>query len=140
MPFSKPPASILIVDDDRIHTQISADLLRSNGFAVSEVFSAPAALKLFRPGHFDILLIDLDLPEVDGPQLLIQLRHASAVRAIALTDQPGEAEQSRARAAGFDAYLVKPVSMDLLLSAVRSLLDYRPMPTPSILPPPQLVS
>ena len=114
---------LLLVEDDATVAEVMCNLLRARGHCVAHAPNALAALADVAVAHFDLALLDLDLPGMNGLALARQLRaqgFASPLLAVtARTD--GEAEQM-ARAAGFDGFLRKPVTGDMLAAAIASVL------------------
>jgi CheY-like chemotaxis protein len=117
------PTSVLIVDDDLELAQSLARLLRKWGCGeVRSVHSAAAALQSaigFSPG---IILLDIELPDMSGyelARLLHQHPRLQNMRLIALTDSGDHPGRERARASGFERYLVKPITA----VALREILD-----------------
>ncbi len=110
---------ILLVEDDPTVADVIAGLLRTRGHQVVHALHGLAALGEVAAGSFDIGLLDLDLPALDGLALAAQLRgqghHFPLVAVTARSD--GAAEQ-QARAAGFDGFLRKPVTGEMLVAAI----------------------
>jgi signal transduction histidine kinase/ActR/RegA family two-component response regulator len=123
-----PPAmalagiEVLVVEDDRNTREAIATVLGRHGAAVEAVDSAAAARAALERRPIDILLADLAMPEEDGYQLVEQLRRRGvAIPAAALTSFAGDEPRRRARAAGFGAYLTKPVDPAELVAALARL-------------------
>ncbi len=111
---------VLIVDDNRDAAMLVAELLRDVGHEVSVAHDGPEALSLARERAPDVAILDLGLPVMDGFELADRLRDLPAPpRLIALTGYGQKGDRARTRAAGFDAHLVKPISSDVLLKALR---------------------
>jgi CheY-like chemotaxis protein len=108
---------VLIVDDNQDSADSLAALLRLEAHEAQAVYSARQALvqaALFKP---DIVLLDIGLPEMNGYELAQQLRQRPELRGtrlVALTGYGQREDRRRAQAAGFDAYLIKPVSLTRL--------------------------
>jgi CheY-like chemotaxis protein len=104
-------------------------LFASRGFDVTTCTSAADALDVASRTHFDIIVADIGLPNIDGYELLRRLRRESPrlaqVPALALTGYVAEADVNAARAAGFDAHLAKPFAPDALADAIEKLLARR---------------
>ena len=120
----EPGRRILLVDDNADAATSLAELLSQVGFQVRAVHDAVAALEvapLFKP---DFCLLDIGLPIMDGYELAARLRMSRLIddqtRIIAVTGYGQDADRQRARAAGFDAHIVKPVDMDALMGALGS--------------------
>ncbi|WDS37650.1 two-component regulator propeller domain-containing protein [Pseudoxanthomonas sp.] len=113
------PLSVLLVEDDATIAEVITGLLRARGHRVQAVGHGLAALTEVAVGGFDIALLDLDLPGMDGLSLARQLRaqgfQAALLAVTARAD--GEAE-AQTRAAGFDGFLRKPVTGEMLVEAI----------------------
>ena len=115
---------ILVVDDSHFSREaISAALLKV-GFSVDMAASGPVGLKLAAERQFDVALIDFEMPEMLGPEVIRKLR-ALGTRApsvlIMLTSRTGAVDRLRAKFAGCDAYLTKPTQMKEFLATLRNL-------------------
>src|SRR5690606_21614089 len=117
------PLALLRLEDDATVAEVVCSLLRARGHRVAHAPHALAALADVAVAHFDVAFLDLDLPGMNGMALARQLRaqgFASPLVAVtARTD--GEAEQL-ARAAGFDGFLRKPVTGEMLAAAIAAVL------------------
>lgn len=112
---------ILLVEDNPLMEQVFNHFLTSQGYTVFVANDARTALGLAREQAYDLLLIDLLLPDQDGAELLGNLRSLpeyATCRAIAMSGL-GEEERARSQAAGFNDYLSKPIDLDELLDTVR---------------------
>ena len=108
---------ILLVEDDVQTLEALCNVLRADGADVTAVSSVPEALAHAEASAFDLVVSDIAMPVMDGLQLIAELRrrpHSAHWPAIAVTGfgRPDDAE--RAKAAGFDAHLPKPLSFDAL--------------------------
>jgi two-component system, chemotaxis family, chemotaxis protein CheY len=119
---------ILIVEDSPAMRQLLALAVKKRpNVEVSEAGDGLAALKLLSSGHFDLLLMDLNMPILDGMKLIKRVRESetahpdaeSRVRIAIITTESAQATEDQARALGADFFLRKPVSrrdIDKLLS------------------------
>ncbi len=121
---------VLVVDDDDVRETI-ADLLEREGAEVStcaSVESGLLAVGTFRP---DIILCDIAMPGEDGYDFVRRLRaldgeRGGGIPAVAFTALAGERERERCLAAGFQAHLPKPASIDAVVGSVKSAIGERP--------------
>ena len=114
---------ILIVDDDLDLLGLVAYALRQAGFLVVESADGRDAWEVFERERPDLCILDVNLPRVDGFQLLSRIRDArSDVPVMMLTVRSAEDDQVRALDLGADDYLTKPFSPRTLLARVRALL------------------
>ncbi|MGY0505921.1 ATP-binding protein [Luteimonas sp. e5] len=109
------PWCVLLVEDDATVAEVIAGLLAAQGHQVRHVTHALAALAEAAAGEFDLALLDLDLPGMDGFELARQLRHAGFTQPlVAVTARADGEAESLARASGFDAFLRKPLTSRML--------------------------
>ncbi len=112
------PCRLLLVEDDAIVAAVIRGLLEREGHAVTHVVNGLAALAELAHASFDAVLLDLDLPGVDGFQiarLIRQREHAGQhLPIVAVTARSGSDDEARARAAGMDDFLRKPLSGEQL--------------------------
>jgi DNA-binding NtrC family response regulator len=117
------PARILVVDDDEnIRTTIEA-ILKNEGYTVDVVANGSEAIKKSESAAYNVALIDIRLPDMEGTELLTSIRDtAPKVRKIIITGYPSMQNAIDAVNRQADAYLVKPVDLDKLLGLVREQL------------------
>jgi len=112
---------ILVVDDNLDTANSVAALLKLAGHEVSLAHDGPAALESARATHPEIILLDIGLPGIDGYTVARTLRDDESfagVRLIAVSGYGQPDDRRRAKAAGFDEHMVKPVEFDRLLAAL----------------------
>ena len=115
---------ILMVDDDVDSLSTFATLLELEGASVDTTTSAATALNMLAAGDYDLLLSDVGMPEMSGIELMQrarELRPAKAFRSVAITGYGRDADTQAALAAGFDAHLTKPVSLERLKNVLQRL-------------------
>ncbi|MGO1001766.1 ATP-binding protein [Lysobacter sp. CA196] len=118
------PLSLLLVEDDATVAEVIAGLLRAQGHRVAHVGNGLAALTEVATGHFDLALLDLDLPGINGLDLARQLRSQGFTQPlIAVTARADADAEPQASAAGFDRFLRKPVTGTLLREAMDAVLS-----------------
>jgi len=116
--------SILVVDDSSESMEMLGKLLEIEGAFVDLARSGRQALAIAGQKRFDLVVSDISMPEMDGYQLLRELRELPNMRsvpAIALTGYGRAADIERAHAEGFSEHLIKPIDIDQLLHIVRRL-------------------
>lgn len=121
-------AHILIVDDDEIVAELASTALLDAGHVCGWVGSGREALDLLRWRRPDILLLDQDMPEMTGAQVLRELRTSPRhydLPVIMFTRITGQTDEQAARFNGAQAYVRKPFSSVLLLREVETLLANR---------------
>ena len=114
---------ILLVDDNEDAAELLAEVLIAAGHEVLVAHDGPQALTALRKFSPDIALLDIGLPVMDGYELATKLRERvqPPPRIIAITGYGQEQDRDRGRRAGFDAYCVKPVLPDKMLSVIDEL-------------------
>jgi len=113
---------ILIVEDNDKNLKLARDLLQHDGFQTLEAATATAGITLAEQHVPDLILMDIQLPDMDGVTALGRLRESAATRSIpvvALTAFAMAADRERLLAAGFDGYLAKPVDIHDFTDSVR---------------------
>jgi signal transduction histidine kinase/CheY-like chemotaxis protein/streptogramin lyase len=114
-----PPLRILLVEDDPTVADVIAGLLRTRGHEVVHVLHGLAALAEVSAGPFDVGLLDLDLPALDGIAIAGQLRALGyELPLIAVTARSDAYAEQQVLESGFDGFLRKPVTGDLLVDAI----------------------
>ncbi len=117
---------ILVVEDNDLNRKLFCDVLKSQGFAVEPVADGHHALDRAREFVPNLIIMDIQLHDVSGLELIERAKRDPVLRAIpvlAVTAYAGRGDEERIRDAGAEGYLAKPVSIGPFLSAVRSLLD-----------------
>jgi len=117
--------SILVVDDDPGVLDVVAFTLRREGFDVDEERDGPAALEAARSRGYDIVILDVMLPQLSGTDVCRALRAESDVPILMLTARDAEADRVLGLELGADDYVTKPFSTAELLSRVRAILRRR---------------
>jgi CheY-like chemotaxis protein len=117
----KPQTRILVVDDQPDAASMLGELLVDLGHAVAIAHTGQAALDIAATFQPDVALLDLRLPQMDGYELASRLRASTdrKLRLIAVTGYGPGSDSAKAAKAGFEAYLVKPVTLDQLKSILR---------------------
>jgi DNA-binding response OmpR family regulator len=131
---AQPPPNVLVVEDDENLRVALRDNLEDEGYRVTDAASAAAARAAFDGGRYDLVVLDVMLPDGDGYALCRQLRAAGhKARVLMLTARALEDDLVTGLDAGADDYLVKPYRLRELLARVRALLR-RGAETPSAAP------
>lgn len=116
---------LLVVEDDRRLRELEADLLRGEGFRVETASDGEEGLRQLEEG-FDLVVLDLNLPGMDGLELLERERRAGRDTAVVITTaEEAVGPAIRALRAGADDYLRKPVDPGDLLAAIGRILRQR---------------
>lgn len=115
------PLSVLLVEDDPSNARVVSAALSREGARVTVAEDGALAITLARNGHYDLILLDSHLPDMDGPTVARVLRALPvAGKIVALTGEAGEQARMRSVAAGMDAHLTKPISRSELGAVLRA--------------------
>ena len=113
---------ILIVEDDPDILEMLSAWLTEAGYATDTAEDGMEAIDQFLQGTYDLVLLDLMLPKIDGFGVCEWIRKRSSVPIVMLTALEGEAEQLRGYALKIDEYVTKPFSMPVLLHKIAAVL------------------
>ncbi|WP_422507755.1 response regulator transcription factor [Stenotrophomonas sp. GZD-301] len=129
-----PPARVLVIDDEAQIRRFLDISLRAQGYAVQQAASGQEGLALLATDGSDLVILDIGLPDMEGHQVLAELRQWSQVPVIMLTVRAGEAEKVRALDNGANDYVTKPFGTQELMARVRALLRARTVTGDGALP------
>ena len=115
-------ARILLVDDEQSIQTLLSYPLRKDGYHVTSALDGGEALQRFEEGRFDLVILDLMLPRIDGVEVCRQLRSQSQVPIIMLTAKGSETDKVAGLEVGADDYITKPFSMREFRSRVKAAL------------------
>ncbi len=113
---------ILIVEDEASFSEALSFLLGKEGFEVSIAETGRAALELFKSQTFDLILLDLMIPEISGIEVCRSIRTTSAVPIIMLTAKDSEIDKVVGLELGADDYVTKPYSSRELVARIKAVL------------------
>ncbi len=117
---------ILIVEDNEKNLKLVRDLLQFKGYRTLEAGTAGEGINLATANNPDLILMDIQLPDMDGVTALGRLRaepSTAATRVVALTAFAMKDDETRLMEAGFDGYLVKPINIREFPEQVRQLCE-----------------
>ena len=118
-------ATILVVEDNRLNMKLVRDVLEHAGYAVVEAMTGEDGVALAGSRRPDLILMDLQLPGIDGTEALRRIRRATsgpAVPVVAVTASAMSSDREAAARAGFDGFLEKPINARALPAQVASFL------------------
>src|SRR5947209_17929254 len=116
------PARVLVVDDEKMVTEVVGRYLEREGFEVALAADGEEALRLAREQSPDLVILDLMLPKIDGLEVCRALRRDSQVPIIMLTAKGEELDRIVGLELGADDYVVKPFSPRELLARIKAVL------------------
>jgi len=117
--------TVLIVEDNELNMKLFHDLLDAHGYRTVETRNGMEALELARKHRPDLILMDIQLPEVSGLEVTKWLKEDDELRAIpvvAVTAFAMKGDEERIRAGGCEAYISKPISVSQFLATVKQFL------------------
>ena len=118
-------ATVLVIEDNTANMTLAVFLLESAGHTVLTATDAEAGLSLARDQQPNLILMDIQLPGMDGLEATVLLKRADATRAIpviALTALAMKGDEERIRTAGCDGYIAKPMRYQEFLAAIAAQL------------------
>ncbi len=122
------PKSVLIVEDNELNMKLFNDLLEANGYQVIQTRDGLSALDLARKHKPDLILMDIQLPEVSGIEVTKWLKEDDELRhipVIAVTAFAMKGDEEKMREGGCDAYIAKPISVGKFIETVKQFLEPR---------------
>lgn len=113
---------IIVIDDDAAVTELLSVLLRSNGFDVVATNNSVEGLALIKGGNFDLVVLDLMMPEIDGWEICKEVRSFSLIPIIVLSALNDPSMVASVLDAGADDYLTKPTPSRILVAHINRIL------------------
>lgn len=117
--------TVLIVEDNELNMKLFHDLLEAHGYNTLQTRTGIEALQLAREHHPDLILMDIQLPEVSGLEVTKWIKEddtISSIPIIAVTAFAMKGDEERIRQGGCEAYISKPISVAKFLETVRGYL------------------
>jgi two-component system, cell cycle response regulator DivK len=117
--------TVLIVEDNDLNMKLFNDLLEAHGYATLKSRSGLEGFDLARQHHPDLVLMDIQLPEVSGIDIIKLLKedeHLRPIPVIAITAFAMKGDEERIRESGCEGYLSKPISVAKFIETVRSFI------------------
>ena len=123
---------ILLAEDNELNMEIAEFLLQNEGADVTKAWNGQEAVELFRksgPGGFDVILMDIMMPVMNGYEATKMIRSldredAKEIPIIAMTANAFTEDRIRAKEAGMDEHIAKPVDVELLIKVIHKLVEY----------------
>jgi two-component system cell cycle response regulator DivK len=115
-------AQVLVVEDNQANMKLFRDVLQATGYRTLEATTGGRAVELAAEHEPDLVLMDIQLPDIDGVEALGRLRadeRTASIPVLALTAQAMHGDRERFLAAGFDGYISKPVDVAGLIATVK---------------------
>lgn len=121
----KPKRTVLIVEDNELNMKLFQDLLEAFGYRTVQTRDGRSALDLARTHRPDLIIMDIQLPEISGLDLTRQLKadvQLKGIPVVAVTAFAMRGDEARIRQEGCEAYLSKPISVQKFLETVRHFI------------------
>jgi CheY-like chemotaxis protein len=121
-----PGSPILVVEDNDKNMKLFRDVLNATGYETLEATTGEDAIELARTNTVALVLMDVQLPGIDGVEALARLRddeRTASIPVLALTAQAMQGDELRFLDTGFDGYLSKPVDVAELLAVVKDQVN-----------------
>ena len=130
---SRPPLSVLVAEDNLVNQLLMRTLLEKRGHRVTVVANGAAALAAWRQAHFDCILMDIQMPEMDGFEVTRCIRaeesgNGGHIPIIALTAHAMKGDREKCLQAGLDSYIAKPIqtaALDNALADIPACIELR---------------
>jgi len=117
--------TVLVVEDNELNMKLFHDLLEANGYDIVQTRNGLEAIDLAREHHPDLILMDIQLPEVSGLEVTKWIKEDDDLRSIpviAVTAFAMKGDEERIRQGGCEAYLSKPISVAKFLDTVKTYI------------------
>ncbi|WP_428409281.1 response regulator [Hyphococcus sp.] len=124
--YSTEPKTVLIVEDNELNMKLFRDLLEIHGYQTLEARTGPEALEALKDNHPDLILMDIQLPEVSGLEVTREIKSSpelADIPVIAVTAFAMKGDEERIRQGGCEDYIAKPISVAAFLEKVKRYLD-----------------
>ena len=120
------PKTVLIVEDNELNMKLFHDLLEAHGYSTLQTRDGMEALKLARQHVPDLILMDIQLPEVSGLEITKWIKEDDRLKSIpvvAVTAFAMKGDEEKIRKGGCEAYIAKPISVQKFMETVQKLLN-----------------
>ncbi len=132
-PFAIPMLHVLVAEDNVVNQRVTSGILQRQGWTITVAANGEEAYRSFRDEHFDLILMDVQMPDLDGLEATRLIRdeegrrNLSRTPILAVTAHASAAQHKQCLAYGMDAVVTKPLDLATLLGAIRDIL------TPAVL-------
>lgn len=116
---------VLIVEDNELNMKLFHDLLEAHGFATIQTKNGTEAVDLAREHRPDLILLDIQLPEISGLEVTRQLKQDEELKSIpviAVTAFAMKGDEEKIREGGCEAYIAKPISVTTFMETIQEVL------------------
>ena len=127
-PMNGSAKTVLVVEDNDLNMKLFHDLLEAHGYNILQTKDGMEAMRLAREHHPDLILMDIQLPEVSGLEVTKWLKEDDALKSIpvvAITAFAMKGDEEKIRSGGCEGYIAKPISVTSFLETVARLVHHR---------------
>jgi len=120
------PKKVLIVEDNELNMKLFADLLEAHGYETLQTSEGLKAISMARSFHPDLILMDIQLPEVSGLEVTKWIKDDKSladIPVVAVTAFAMKGDEKRIRDGGCEAYIAKPITVSSFLATVRKFVE-----------------
>ena len=120
------PKKVLIVEDNELNMKLFADLLEAHGYETRQTREGLKAIGIARSFHPDLILMDIQLPEVSGLEVTKWIKDdkdLASIPVVAVTAFAMKGDEKRIRDGGCEAYIAKPITVTSFLETVRKFVE-----------------
>ena len=117
------PKTVLIVEDNGLNMKLFQDLLEAHGYKTLQTKDGKQALQLARDHHPDLIIMDIQLPEVSGLEVTSWIKNDDSIKhisIIAVTAFAMKGDEEKMRQGGCEAYIAKPISVTQFIETVKT--------------------
>lgn len=116
---------ILLAEDNDLNAEIAMTLLFDYGFIVDHVSDGIACVKQVKEKEYDVVLMDIQMPNMDGYQATQKIREFSDIPIVAMTANAFEEDKQKALSIGMNGHIAKPIDMDKVISTLSKVLTFK---------------
>ena len=119
---------ILLVEDNELNREIAVELLKEEGFILDTAEDGTIAVEKMRtakPGQYDLILMDIQMPNMDGYQATQKIREFSDIPIVAMTANAFEEDKQKALSVGMNGYIAKPIDMDKVIKTLSNVFVFK---------------
>lgn len=117
---SEVAMKLLVIEDDQEISEMLSEFLESEAFAIVTAADGEEAIRIFKENHFDLILLDLMIPKINGMEVMRQIRSCSIIPIIILSAKDTDSDKSLGLGLGADDYITKPFSVTELLARIKA--------------------
>jgi CheY-like chemotaxis protein len=117
--------TIMIIEDNPLNMKLTAELLRIGGFDLIKAVDGKSAFEILRQTIPDLIVLDLQLPDIDGFEVMKKIRSdekTKTIKVVAVTASVMKEDEEQVAEAGFDGYIAKPINTREFVKQIKAIL------------------